>query len=311
MNKIGLFIWTERWLSVLKKIFENWNYQISWVLILIQKSDENNIAHDKIIEYCVKHNIEYDTSLNIKPSNYINFIKKYNADIMFAISWRYLISKECFNIQKYWIFILHDALLPKYRWFAPTNWVIINWEEKTWLTLQTITEDCDEWDIIDQIEIEINQTDDANTLNNKLIKLYPEIILKNIDSIFNKTNKLIKQNDLHATYWCKRIFEDGKINFNLDIDSINNLIRWLTWPYYWAFCYLNNNLIYIWETEKAIKGKYVWIIPWRVVWIYNNWVWVMCGDWNVLIIKKISTKNNKSTFINPNTLIKSITLTLK
>ena len=309
MNNIWLFIWTKRWYNVLKNVFEN-NYNISWVLILIQPIKENNVYHDKIISFCKKNNIHYETSKNIKTSQYTNFISENKIDTLFCVSWRFLINENCFNIPKNWIFVIHDSLLPKYRWFAPTNCVIINWENKTGLTLQKISKECDAWEILDQIEFNINDWDDAKIINDKLIKLYPQIILNNIDKIQNWDYKTIIQNEESATYTCKRIFEDWKIDFNKDINTISNLIRWLTWPYYWAYCYLENELIYIWEVEKIYKN-YVWIIPWRVIEFYDNWVWVLCWDWNIIKIKKISKKGNKTLFEKPNKLLNSIKLTLK
>ncbi len=309
MNNVGLFIWTKRWYNVLKKIFDN-NYNITWVLILIQDSNENNIYHDKIISFCEKNSINFNTSKNIKTIWYKKFIEDSKIDVLFCISWRFLINEECFNIPRNWIFVIHDSLLPKYRWFSPTNWILINWETKSGLTLQKISKECDAWGIIEQIKFDINDWDDANIINNKLIELYPKIILNNIEKIQNWKYKIIKQDEGKATYTCKRIFEDWKIDFTNNIEVIYNLIRWSTWPYYWAYCYINNELIYVWEVEKIYK-KYVWIIPWRLVEFFDDWVWVLCWDWNILKIKKISTEKNKTLFENPKKMLNSIRFTLK
>lgn len=309
MNNVGLFIWTKRWYNVLKELYNN-NYNISWVLVLIQDSSENNIYHNEIISFCEEKSINFETSKEVKPSWYKEYIINNGIDVLFCVSWRFLIYEDCFLVPKRWIFVLHDSLLPKYRWFSPTNWVLINWEKETWLTLQRISKECDAWYILDQIKIDINDSDDANIINNKLLNIYPEIILRNIDNILIWNIKLIKQDESKASFTCKRLFEDWRIVFGNNVDDIYNLIRWSTWPYFWAYCYNWKELIYIWEAEKIYKN-YIWFIPWRITEFYNDWVWILCWDWNIIKIKKISIEKNKKDFVNPNKLLKSIKLTLK
>jgi len=71
----------------------------------------------------------------------------------------------------------------------------------------------DAGEIIDQIKIKIEKNETAKTLNDKFLKLYPRILIKNIDLILNNKHKKITQDASKATYCCKRTPSDGKIIF--------------------------------------------------------------------------------------------------
>lgn len=307
MEKIGLFLGTERGYEVLKALISA-KKNVSHVLVLEQQKHEINIFTNSIIELCEKNNIPYKTSSEVLTGNYEEYLLSNPCDVLFVVSWRLLIPENCFTLPKRGIFLLHDSLLPKYRGYAPTNWVIINAEKKTGLTLFCIHKDMDAGDIVDQIPIKIVKDETAASLNNKLLKLYPKIILKNIKPILKNTYKRKVQKSKNATYTCKRVPEDGHIDFKQSTHTIVQLIRGLTFPYPGAFCYYNDNKVIIWEAE-AVKNppRYVGRVPGKIVQIAKTHVDVLTAD-GIIRITKIS--QDGKDMINPSRLFRYLSKSL-
>ena len=49
-----------------------------------------------------------------------SFWEHEKIDIMFLVSWRYLIGSNIYKRPRLGTYVFHDSLLPKYRGFSPT-----------------------------------------------------------------------------------------------------------------------------------------------------------------------------------------------
>ena len=299
-DSIGLFIGGDRGFAVLSALLAA-RRNVTKVLVLEQKSHELNRYTDKILALCQEHDIVHATSEEVKPVAYKDFIESGHLDVLFVISWRHLINKDCFNLPQKGVFVIHDALLPKNRGFAPTNWVVINQEKETGATLFYIDEGVDSGDIVDQVTVSIDSAETATSLNEKFLNVYPKIILKNLDPILNGTNKRISQDNAQATYLERRRPEDGRIDFQQSAKQIESFIRGLSYPYPGAFCSYNDEEIIIWEAE-AIPGSAK--EPGKISTITEHYIDVGTVD-GILRITVVAKINNVSRFLKANEVIHS------
>ena len=67
--------------------------------------------------------------VKLKDEEFINQIKKFEADIFVVVAYGKIIPPEVYEIPRLKTINLHPSLLPKYRGAAPINWVLINGEE--------------------------------------------------------------------------------------------------------------------------------------------------------------------------------------
>jgi methionyl-tRNA formyltransferase len=309
-SPIAFFLGTERGLRVLKTAIDN-KLNISFVIILKQQNHELNNYFNQIQSLCEINDIYWKSSSEVKPADYESFLTNHKVSALFVISWRYLIPKTAFLIPNRGVFIIHDSLLPKYRGFAPTNWVIINGEKSTGLTLQCIDEGTDSGDIIDQIKIQISKNETATSLNDKFLKLYPRLFMNNVYKILNNKFSQIKQDNKKATFACKRTPSDGKINFYSSTIIIDRLIRGLSYPYPGAFCNYDGQKIIVWEAQVIHeKIKYVGRIPGVIIKIGKDGVEVLTGDGTIKIIK-VSKYEEPSIFLNASTVFNSMSKKLE
>jgi methionyl-tRNA formyltransferase len=133
-------------------------------------------------------------------------------------------------------FNLHASLLPNYRGAAPINWAIINGETKTGVTTFFIDDKIDTGAMILSKQIDINATENAGDLHDKLMYLGCETVLETLDLIANqKVETTIQKetSDIKTAYKLDR--DNCKIDFTRNISEIYNLIRGLS-PYPAAWC---------------------------------------------------------------------------
>lgn len=262
--KLFLFLGSRRGYTVLKKLIEV-KAEIAGILCLVEDPHEEKF-HPRMGEIAKAHNIPIFYSTEVKSAEYATVIAKINPDIVFAIGWRYLISREAYSLPPKGTLIIHDSLLPAYRGFAPMNWAIINGEKKTGVTLFHIADGVDSGPIVDQMATDILLTDTARTVDEKILRLYEEIITRNLTALEKGTAKSTPQDEAAATYTCKRTPKDGEINWQATAMQIHNLIRGLTHPFPGAYTLLHGKTVQIWGSE--IPGEslnYVGNIPGRII----------------------------------------------
>lgn len=280
--QIFLFAGSRRGYAVLKRLVAE-NAQIIGLLCLVEDPHEQQF-HLQITAIAKEKSIPIFYTHEVKPAQYAEILAKLKPDIAFAIGWRYLINAAAYKIPPQGTWVIHDSLLPKYRGFAPMNWAIINGETETGVTLFHMAEGVDSGDIVDQLATPITLADTAHSVDERIINLYEEIIIKNLRGLADGSLKAKPQNESRATYTCKRIPEDGEINWQHSALQIHNLIRGLSHPFPGAHTRLQNKPVLIWEAELPTEqDNYVGSIPGRVIKKVDGKIAVLTGQGTILL----------------------------
>lgn len=248
--------------------------------------EKNNEFHDKIQQFCNKHNIE--TRNTQKLENHAGFLKNKKISILFVIGWRYKISKVLFNLPLIGVIVFHDSLLPRYRGFAPTFWALINGEETTGITAFFIDEGIDTGDIIYQKKIKILKSSDINDLMLLISGAYKNVFNRIIRSVHEgKKLPRKKQNHKNATYCIWRNSDDAHINWSDSAQSISNLLRASKKPFYPAFTFYKGKKLFILDAEISNYRTYAGGVPGKVENVNpGDGVYVLAMD-GILKIRKV------------------------
>ncbi|WP_238785453.1 methionyl-tRNA formyltransferase [Blattabacterium cuenoti] len=240
---------------------------------------------------------------------FIKKIKIINADLYIVVSFKFL-PKKIWNLPKLGTINLHPSLLPKYRGAAPINWVIINGENRTGLTVFFVEEKIDCGKIILQKEIKIEDNETAGELQEKLQYYSGSIIISSINKILknknfsNERKKMyyIKNDDKIHTKNAPKIYtKDCRIKWSLSIDTIYNKIRGLSpSPSAWTLLYLNKKFyrfkIFFVKKEKKIHNYSIGLV---FINLYNMFISVKEGFINILECQiEGKKKMNIKKFIN-------------
>lgn len=195
-----------------------------------------------------------------------SFWEETPIDLMFAVSWRYMVSPAIYQRPKHGTFVFHDSLLPEYRGFAPTVWAIVNGEDHTGATLFQIAEDVDSGAMVDQERVPIGPDETIAEVMDAVTDAYLRLLERNVAALLGGEAVLNPQDESRATYTCKRIPEDGRLDWNRPTSATYNLIRASTRPYSGAFTTLGGQTLKVWEARRLPDfPTYVGRIPGRVV----------------------------------------------
>ena len=264
-------------------------YDIEAVFTHEDDPDEN-CWFGSVKNWAQQKNIKVYTTEEVNSPQWIAKIAAVNPDIMFSFYYRKMISREILDLPKIGAFNLHGSFLPAYRGRCPVNWVIINGETQTGVTLHYMIDKPDAGDIVGQRSVPIDFSDTAKTLYDKLCGAAKELLDELLPLIKSNQIPRRKQNLAEGSYYGGRRPEDGRIYWNKSADEIYNLIRAVTEPYPGAFALLNNDeKIIIWWAQPVVSDKAV--IPGKLV-ITNKEVLVQTGK-NAIKFLDIEVKEKR------------------
>lgn len=283
------------------------NCDIGHVFIEKEHEHEYEKYYDKSINHCelnkVPHNINASNQLIHKIIEGID-----SFDYILSFGYRRMISDSVTNKAIVAALGTHFSPLPRYRGFAPLNWVLINGEEETAVNLFYLDKKVDNGDIIARKKVKIDYENDVNSLFEKCVVSFKEMMKEVIPKLETGDYEIEKQDESKATYTCSRNPEDGIIDWNWESRRIYNFVRALTYPFPGAFTYSNGKKVSVWSCEEYNIPKYEGIVPGKVIKVIRDkGVVVLCGQ-GAILIKEIEVENRGKVLADK--YIKSVRVTL-
>jgi methionyl-tRNA formyltransferase len=207
------------------------------------------------------------------------------VDLMFAVSWRFMIPASVYQRSRLGTFVFHDSMLPAYRGFSPTVWAIINGEDHTGVSLFEIADGVDEGDIIAQKRVPIGPDDTIAVVMERVTQTYLDLLEQNLEDLLRGTALRYPQDHSQATYTSKRLPEDNLIDWTWSTERAFNLIRASTAPYSGTYTHLEGQELRIWSAKRLANGHhYVGRTPGRVVEVRpGEGSAVLTGDGSLLL----------------------------
>ncbi|WJM82330.1 bifunctional UDP-4-amino-4-deoxy-L-arabinose formyltransferase/UDP-glucuronic acid oxidase ArnA [Pectobacterium brasiliense] len=180
---------------------------------------------------------------------WVNRIRELAPDVIFSFYYRTLLSDDILQLPSFGAFNLHGSLLPRYRGRAPVNWVLVNGETQTGVTLHKMVSRADAGDIVAQSVVAIDEEDTALTLHGKCRTAAAALLAQQLPLIRSREITLTPQDESRASYFGRRTAADGLIDWQKSACEINNLIRAVTEPYPGAFTFLGERKVIIWRAR--------------------------------------------------------------
>jgi len=185
----------------------------------------------------------------------IERLKALNADLFVVVSFGQILSGELLAAPKKFAVNLHASLLPKYRGAAPINWALINGEKTTGVSVFRLEEKMDTGDIILDKAVDIEDSDNAITLAEKLSKEGAGVLAQAVNLISDNKTAFRKQDEKLASFAPKLKKSDGLIDWKLAATKLHNRVRGLLpWP----------------AAFTRFKGKSIKILDTKIVAFYNK-----------------------------------------
>lgn len=254
-------------------------------VVLVVTQPDKKVGRKQILKYspvkevALKNNIEVFQPAKIRED--YNKLKEVEADIIITCAYGQIIPKEVLNLCSYGAINVHASILPKLRGGAPIHKAIIYGYKETGVTIMYMDEKMDAGDIIDSKKIEIKNDYDAGILHDKLSIIGRDLLLQVLPSIFDRTNKRIKQDEKEVTYAYNITREEEKINFNTSVINVYNQIRGL-YPFPISYFLLDNNTI---KVLKARKSNEKSMTPGIITRIGKDFIAISTEDYDIEITK--------------------------
>lgn len=201
----------------------------------------------------LKHGIPVLQPKKVREPEEIEKLAQLGADIFVVAAFGQLLPEEILRIPKFGCVNIHASLLPKYRGAAPIQWVILNGEKETGITIMQMDRGLDTGDMLLKRTVPIGEKETGESLHDKLCQAGAELIVEALPKIERGELVPEKQKEEQASYVGMLKKSLGRIDWTRDAVSIDRLVRGLnSWPS--AYTYYHNKGLKIWESEP-IKEK--------------------------------------------------------
>lgn len=220
-----------------------------------------------VAELARRHRLPVYAPANPNAPEFIETIRRAAPDVLFSFYYRRLLSVELLAAAPAGAMNLHGSLLPRYRGRAPVNWVLVNGEGETGITLHYMVEKADAGDIVAQKRVPIAFDDTAPTLYRKMIRAARALMEETYPLIAAGRAPRIPQDHRLATKFPGRRPEDGRIDWSRPAAAVHNLVRAVTHPYPGAFTFRSGKKLFIWQASvddsetKAAPGTVLAVGP--------------------------------------------------
>jgi methionyl-tRNA formyltransferase len=225
---------------------------------------------ESVADVARTHEIPCFTPFSPNLPEIVGTVRGLAPDLILSVWYRRLLGPDLLALPRVAALNVHGSLLPAYRGRAPLNWVLVNGEPRTGVTLHHMTGAADAGDIVVQRPIDIEPDDTAFTLYERMTKIGVELLLETYQAVLDGTAPRVPQDHARATTMPRRRPEDGRIDWAWPAARIFDMIRAVADPYPGAFVGDGPARLHLWAASRrdgsspnATPGMLVEILPSR------------------------------------------------
>lgn len=216
-----------------------------------QKGRGKEVQMTPVKECALKYGIPVFQPVKIKEKEAVEKLREYPADLFVIAAFGQILSEEILNMPRFGCINIHASLLPAYRGAAPIQWVILNGEKKTGVTIMQMEKGLDTGDMLLKAEVDIDSGETGESLHDKLMEIGAKLIVEAIPKLERGELVPEKQDDSLSSYAPRLTKAMGLVDWKKDAIEIERLIRGLnSWPSAYT-CY-HGKTLKIWEAEVIL-----------------------------------------------------------
>jgi len=238
-------------------------------LVITHRDDPNeSIWFGSVAELAASHGITTFAPEDPNHPLWVERVRRTEPDIIFSFYYRKLLKSPLLELPPRGCLNLHGSLLPRYRGRCPVNWVLVNGEQETGVTLHYMTPRPDDGDIVAQAKVAIGDDDTARSLHARLAGAARELLDETLPRLERGAAARIPQDPSHASYFGGRRPADGEVDWRSSATQVRNLVRAVTRPYPGAFSFVSGRKCLLWQVAEVAErppnstpGKLVSVQP--------------------------------------------------
>lgn len=221
------------------------------VFIMVRYEKQDTVLAD----YAKQYKIPLLIHENINSEEFIEQVKKYEADLFVSMSFDQIFGKVIRELPPLKTINCHAGKLPFYRGRNILNWVLINDEKEFGITVHYVDKGIDTGDIILQKVYEITDEDSYATLLEKACEGCAVLLYDAIKLVQDNKVKTIQQADIDKVgmYCGRRSAGDEIIDWNQSSREVFNFVRAICKPGPQATSFISGEKILI-NKVKMVDG---------------------------------------------------------
>ena len=232
--------------------------------------------------YATENGIPVEQPVKLSTPEFFETLKKYDPELIIVVAYGVILPKSVLDYPKYGCINVHGSILPQYRGAAPMQRAIIDGCSETGVTIMKMAEGLDTGDMILKLSTPITESDNLETIHDRLADLGVKGLLEVIPMLENGTATYEVQDDALSSYAAKITKEDSVIDFRRSAKELSCQIRGLS-PFPYACCVNGETVLKI--TDAASSDTTVAnAVCGEVVSISGGEITVACGSGSLRIL---------------------------
>lgn len=217
----------------------------------------------------------------LRDESFAELLAELDPELIAVVAYGKILPESVIKYPKYRCVNVHGSLLPEYRGAAPMQRAIIDGKATTGITTMYMDIGLDTGDMILKDEIAIEDSDNFESIHDKLGALGAEMLVKTVALIKDGKAPAEAQDDSKATYAAKIEKADCLLDFSRTARELHCLIRGLS-PIPLSFTHTpDGKLLKVISAERIDKSYNA--VAGEVVSLEDGGITVACGEGAVKI----------------------------
>ena len=232
------------------------------------------LAPSPVKRLALQNNIPVMQPVTLKDIRVQQQLSDLHADVMVVAAYGLILPLAVLQTPRQGCLNIHASLLPRWRGAAPIQRALLAGDSETGITIMQMDTGLDTGAMLINKICHIDESDNAQTLHDKLAALGSDAILEALCLLTKNNLKGQAQNSANVTYAAKLSKMEAKIDWSQRASQIGLAVRAYN-PYPVAYTLLNDTTIKIWQAKVSDEGDGE---PGMVLGVDKNGIRVACGE---------------------------------
>ena len=189
----------------------------------------------------------------VREEEFLQVVREMAPDAVVVFAFGQILPQAFLDIPRYGCINVHAFLLPMYRGAAPIQWVIIDGQKETGVTIMQMDAGLDTGDMLKKLVVSIADDETGGSLHDKLMVAGGPLLLETLQEIEDGTVVAEKQTGetCYAAMLDKAL---GNVDWTISAVRIERLIRGLNpWPS--AYTRWNGKTMKLWKANVLEESQ--------------------------------------------------------
>ncbi len=188
----------------------------------------------------------------VREEEFLQVVRELAPDAVVVFAFGQILPQAFLDIPRYGCINVHASLIPMYRGAAPIQWVIIDGQKETGVTIMQMDAGLDTGDMLKKLVVPIADDETGGSLHDKLMLAGGPLLLETLQEI--EAGTVVAEKQTGETCYAAMLDKAlGNVDWTISAARIERLIRGLNpWPS--AYTRWNGKTMKLWKANVLENG---------------------------------------------------------